>query len=87
MSNNSTVVKILIDENASVGVTNRVGKTPCVIAQEQRNKYILDILTREEDRKSPKSFFNYLLRDRVSFSNWDQCSVFIHSPLPSPPLP
>ena len=61
-------MKILLDENASVGVTNRAGKTPSNIAQEQRNKYILEILTREEEKKSPKSFFNYLLRDPVSFA-------------------
>ena len=59
-------VKVLVQAKAPVGVVNRLGKSPLVIAQEQRNKYIMQLLSVEEERLAQRSLRNYLLYNQVS---------------------
>ena len=65
MGNNSVAAKVLVQAKAPVGVVNRLGKSPLVIAQEQRNRYIMQMLTVEEGRGNQRGVVNILLYNQV----------------------
>lgn len=48
-----------------MGVVNRLGKSPLVIAQEQRNKPIMQMLTVEEGKLAQRDVRNYLVYNQV----------------------
>ena len=79
LGNNSTSTKILLDANAPVDGTSRAGKTPLNIAQEQRNKYILQLLTFAQERQMQSTLSQILLHNPVS--SLIVCLILI--PLPS----
>ena len=65
LGNNSVAAKVLVQAKAPVGVVNRLGKSPLVIAQEQRNRYIMQMLTVEEGRGNQRGVVNILLYNQV----------------------
>ena len=65
MGNNYVAAKVLVQAKAPVGVVNRLGKSPLVIAQEQRNRYIMQMLTVEEGRGNQRGVVNILLYNQV----------------------
>lgn len=66
MGNNAVATKVLAQARAPVGVVNRLGKSPLVIAQEQRNRHIMQMLTVEEGRLAQRGVHNYLVYNQVS---------------------